>query len=390
MGLAELFQEIGRSVEAAWRPSRSDERAFSAAATKVLEEVELPADFDALSLLREVAGASWLPQQEDIDATFGEPPLTVYRSRDFFVSVLFWFDGTTTIHEHSFSGAFRVLAGSSIHVRYEFVPSDVISRRLQFGEIVMRDAEVLRVGDVRPISASSDGAHSLFHLERPSITLVIRTYAEQWALPQLDYYRPGMAFDPGRREPGIRRQLQVLQGARELGLEHGLQLAKDVIAASDPFAGVCVVEDWFRFGDRGEPMNDLLETFAGVHTGLGSSLRTVYDERLRELGLLTRRSMLRDPGHRLFLAILLNLPTSAARQQVLRSLFPHDQPNAVVARMLRELSAPELRGVSGLNLGPDDLEAFDAVLATSDGADDELREVSQRMRRSDVLQRLFS
>jgi hypothetical protein len=34
------------------------------------------------------------------------------------IEALFWVDGTTSIHQHSFSGAFQVLAGKSIHSRY--------------------------------------------------------------------------------------------------------------------------------------------------------------------------------------------------------------------------------------------------------------------------------
>ena len=52
-----------------------------------------------------------------------------------------------------FSGAFRVLEGSSIHVRYGFSQDDAITSRLLVGDLRFGGAEFLRRGDVRSTPA---------------------------------------------------------------------------------------------------------------------------------------------------------------------------------------------------------------------------------------------
>jgi hypothetical protein len=54
----------------------------------------------------------------------------VYAGRRFYVEVVFWAEGTTAIHQHSFSGAFQVLVGSSIHTLYGFERGEAVAREL--------------------------------------------------------------------------------------------------------------------------------------------------------------------------------------------------------------------------------------------------------------------
>ena len=94
-------------------------------------------------------------------------------------------DATASIHQHAFSGAFRVVTGSSLHSEYEFVEQARVSQLLLLGEVRTQRLEALTRGDVRRITSGRAGlVHSLFHLDQPSVTLVIRTYGEPWAQPQ--------------------------------------------------------------------------------------------------------------------------------------------------------------------------------------------------------------
>src|SRR5213075_397838 len=92
---------------------------FPQLAERALHEAALHQHVEVLDIVRWTLSADRLPKQ-NLEATFGNPPLTLYTCGGFYIQALFWLDGTTSIHDHAFSGAFTVLAGSSIHSRFEF------------------------------------------------------------------------------------------------------------------------------------------------------------------------------------------------------------------------------------------------------------------------------
>ncbi len=143
--------------------------------------------------------AERLPPQVDLSAKFGQPPLTVYSGRDFRIEVLFWVQGVPAIHQHSFSGAFHVMHGSSLQSLWDFEPTEQVAMRLAFGRVSLKKAELLRKGDSRPIIAGNRLIHSTFHLDRPSLTVVVRTVGETDQLPQYSYLPPTIAYAQKRR-----------------------------------------------------------------------------------------------------------------------------------------------------------------------------------------------
>jgi len=386
----DYFANLGMAIERTWSDDHGDEDGFPAIASRALADHDPPPEMDERALLRHTAGVGSLVHQEDPEAGFGQPPITLFRSRDFFIAALVWLDGTTTIHEHGFSGALRVLVGSSIHVRYAFSCTDRISRRLQFGDLRLDEAEVLGRGDVRPIHAGAEGAHSLFHLERPSVTIVVRTYSEPWATPQLNYYRPGMALDPFYRNRDLTRKLQALHAMREIAPEESVVCAKEFLSGTDSFGGLLMLDHWFKTGDRGERFSDLVDHFVARHGSIFEQLRPAYEERTRELSLLSRRSLLHDPRHRLFLALLLNLPDWSRQRAICRALFPEEEPTELIPTMLEELSSPALRGLSGVSIKTEEIAQVRRLLATCPDEQvlPELRRLSLKTRPSDVWHRL--
>ena len=77
---------------------------------------------------------------EGVEA-FGDLPMVAYRGSQFSVTLLVWTSGSTSIHTHGFSGAFRVLSGSSIHSRYDFSSRERFSSRLQVGDVRLQSIE---------------------------------------------------------------------------------------------------------------------------------------------------------------------------------------------------------------------------------------------------------
>src|SRR4030095_10603662 len=108
----------------------------------------------------------------------------------FHIDIYYWLDGTTTIHQHGFSGAFQVFLGSSVHSQYSFEHERRITPHFSVGRVCLNSVELLKEGDIRTIIPGRRFIHSLFHLDRPSATITIRTYETPSALPQYDFLKP--------------------------------------------------------------------------------------------------------------------------------------------------------------------------------------------------------
>src|SRR4029078_4565250 len=126
----------------------------------------------------------------------------------FRIQVIFWRPGTTAIHRHAFVGGFAVLEGTNLHTSYGFAGRRKISPVLQLGDVRLEKAELLRAGDV--VAITPELTHNVFHLAGPSATLVVISRAERHR-PQLDYFAPGLAFDPFDADALLLRRVQVLR-----------------------------------------------------------------------------------------------------------------------------------------------------------------------------------
>ena len=88
-------------------------------------------------------------------------PLVVYRGDGFYIELLIWVDGSTSIHQHGFSGVFRVIEGSSLHSVYNFRPTRRINSRALVGDIRFISLNYLKTGDQRRITSGPGGlAHA--------------------------------------------------------------------------------------------------------------------------------------------------------------------------------------------------------------------------------------
>lgn len=182
----QAFEHLGSAVRERWRRENFRDEAFSEISVEALSDFP---DGDGIALDRltcEVALARATP----VNHPFGDVSARVFSCAEFFIEVLLWLDGTTSLHQHSFSGAFRVLEGESIHSRFSFDASAEISHDLHIGSTALLRAELLKRGDVREIRPGYGSLHTLFHLARPSITCVIRTHNEPRWNPQNEIYLP--------------------------------------------------------------------------------------------------------------------------------------------------------------------------------------------------------
>ena len=361
------FELLGDCISGRWIEANLSEAAFSRIADQELRKRPAHANVDVNDLLAWVAGSSNLPPQLDIDATFARPPLTVYSGPDFNIDVLFWTNSTTSIHQHGFSGVFAVVAGSSLHCRYGFDVKRTLSESLQVGALKLRHAKHLRAGDQHRISSGNRFIHSLFHLDNPSISLVIRTTASRVAGPQLTYLPPYIALDPFRNTQESLRTRQFLGLLTHLKDKRVWKFVERVIVARDFLTAWNVLMDL----DLGEWPKSLVHyesrraallcLIADIHRLDASELEAVLDERRRIEHVVGLRAQVTNPEHRLFLALVLNLRSMTLVSAFVKQRFQNRHPVDTIVGWLRAMG-----NKTGINLDEHMLMMLDGMLRGRD------------------------
>jgi hypothetical protein len=337
------FSDLGARVEDAWAASDFDELALPLIAASALSAARIPEQVSGDDVLRWLLGASSLPSQADLAASFGQPPVTVYRGRRFHVQVLYWLHGSTTVHRHGFSGAFQVLEGGSLHSRWSFSPERRVSSRMIIGRTRLLGCELLRRGDVVPITP--DLTHGLFHLEAPSATIVVRSDGETEPGPQYEYHPPAVGVDPFHVDPLVERWLQALRLLRASGHAEHDALAEGLVARADLHTVFRVLDQTQREGADFELLDALVEAARRRHGAVVDELARAVREGVRRRAIHRLRREVKDPDLRFFLALLQNLPDRDAIYRLVAERLGGADPRAAVLRWIGELSGTARIGV---------------------------------------------
>lgn len=315
-----FFTALGRTVAARWKAANFSLAAFPQIAQSALEEQPPSEHVDLNALVRAFLLEDEQPFQTD--SNFGQPELVVYDDPRFYIQILFWLEGTTEIHQHMFSGAFHVMAGSSIHSQFAFEAPQQVSAHLRVGQLQVKDTELLETGRTRPIVSGRDYIHSLFHLETPSLTVVIRTHTDPGTGPQYTYLPPHLAVDPFHHDALTTRRKQLLDVMERLEDPTYPDVVIEMLGNLDFERGFVILQNsmgCLRGLDRWE---EAWEAFEQKHGALAKYVAPTLEEIIWRDGLIGLRSSVTDPEHRFFLALLLNVPTGAGILQVVEQRFP--------------------------------------------------------------------
>jgi len=354
------IQTLGERIEAAWRELHYDHAAFPSLACASLEELAPHRSFRIDELIRWVQQAPAVPKQ-NAESSFGEPPVMLFAGRRFFIEALFWVDGTTAIHQHGFSGAFQVLHGGSLHTRFSFERTRRISEQLQLGTLRATPPELLRVGDTREIGSGEALIHSLFHLERPSVTLVVRTYFDAAAGPQYSFLRPGIAIDRSYHDERLPRLLQLMAMAWKTELPERHQLVADFLDGADLHSALLLLERLEPLA--GTELPPLAKRLARREPAIAPLLAAALSEIGRQRLILHWRQQARAPEHRFLLALLLNVD---GRDDILRLVAERTgtaDPIGQVVSWLGEMSPPDASNALSYHLGEVELAVLRHLLA---------------------------
>jgi hypothetical protein len=129
-----------------------------------------------------------IPAQLNPDSKFGEPPLTLFSSpsENFVLDLYVWESAHTSVHQHSFEGAFCVLTGKSIESTYSFTEIKSLGAHSALGKLIPVQIETIKPDDIKPIKTYDSLIHRVIHLDKPTVSLVLRT-RKKTERPQLSY-----------------------------------------------------------------------------------------------------------------------------------------------------------------------------------------------------------
>jgi len=350
-----FFNELGRMVLERWKRENFSLASFPDIARSALDERPPARHVDLAELMRDFLLSD--EQHFQTDSEFGDPELVVYSHPRFYIQILFWMEGTTAIHQHEFSGAFHVMHGSSIHARYQFENAQPVTPHLRVGDVRMRQIELLESGRTISIVSGPQAIHSLFHLDSPSVTVVVRTQHDPGTGPQFNYLPPHIAIDPHFSDTLTMRRKQLLDVLAQTEEASFAELVLEMIADLDFERGFSVLHYCMGYLQQFDQWQPVLQAFEKRHGALAAGVATSLKEDVRRGVIKGLRSTIIDPEHRFFLALLMNAPARDDLLALVARRFPDEAPDAIVLRWLEELTEVSDHGVTILDASfPETLE----------------------------------
>lgn len=340
------FAELGRVVLERWKAQNFSLEAFPAIATEAMEELPPSENVDRDELVREFLLNDEQPAQTQ--SGFGQPELVVYDNPRFYIQVLFWLDGTTQIHQHEFSGAFHVMEGSSIHSLYGFENAQSITAHFRVGDLKLKVTELLEKGSTVPIVSGRDYLHSLFHLDMPSLTVVVRTHEDPGTGPQFTYLPPHIAVDPFFSDALTMRRTHLLDVMEKLDDPAYPEIVAEMVEELDYERGFFVLQNGVEYLMNLGAWDDVWSVFENKHGDLAKYVPPTLEGILWRDRLVGMRGSVTDAEQRFFLALLLTIPDREDILDVVRKSFA-GEPVDTIMRWAEELSEASEMGTSILD-----------------------------------------
>lgn len=343
------FDELGNALEQKWRSTSYDACVFPELAHEALAAAALPDRIAPADILRWILSTAVLPHQHDVGGDFGDLSITLFKGSRFVIDAYYWLDGTTSIHQHAFAGAFQVLAGGSVHSRYDFHPDRVINEHFAIGTLELVAVDLLTRGEIQPILPGKQYIHSLFHLDRPSITITIRCDTPS-AATQFNYHRPHIAVDAFYRNAELIKKVQSVSMLLTITHPDADAMIGDVVCSVDLQTAYFVLAKVFRqlapnrldaMFNRSTGRDRFYAILARARSAHGESIDVilrVLEEAERQRDIVRRRRAITGDAHRFLLALLLNVQDKESILTLVRRRVPDRDPVDVVVAWVDELA----------------------------------------------------
>jgi len=371
----EVFKQLGNKIDTAWRVENYSEAKFPALAAEFLRNEGMPSKVTAWEVLEWGLEQTQLPRQKDVNSNFGDPPITLYTAPKFHIDVYFWFDGTTSIHQHGFCGAFQVLHGSSIHSWYDFERTEAINVFTEIGKMSLKTCELLETGAVQEIWPGRKYIHGLFHLDSPSATICVRTDKSPLDPPQFNYHKPSFAIDPFFSEETITKKIQIISALLRAKRPDADERIGNLLADSDfqtTFQLLSMlkhavqanqIDQIFKLDTAKERFEAFVEIARSRHGDKVDIFEKVFAHSDKVGQIVYRRGFVTDPEHRFFFALLMNVEGREQVFSLIKQRYPDDEPLDKVLDWVFDLSQTRVVGGGQQNaLGIDPFDDLDLMI----------------------------
>ncbi len=199
--MIDSLRRLAARIDREWKRAGSKVSVFPAVAARVLSDAQPHRQYDLHSLAGWTLSHRTFPTACNPFGPFGPPAFTVWSDGRFFANVYAYMTPEVVIHDHDFAGAFVNLSGTTIHAKYQFADGERVAPEVQVGQLAVREVEVVGPGDVRRIDPGRRFIHQVWHLDQPTVVLVIRT--GPLTAPtrrQFQYFHAGFASEVVRDE----------------------------------------------------------------------------------------------------------------------------------------------------------------------------------------------
>jgi hypothetical protein len=331
-----FFKDLGNAVLDRWKRENFSLEKFPQIAHTAIDKWSPAKRIKLPELIRDFLLRDDQPPQSD--SPFGEPELVVYSHSRFYIQLLFWMDGTTAIHQHEFSGAFHVMHGSSVHAHYEFEKVRPITPYIRTGNLKMKNMALLEAGRTVPIVSGQQTIHSLFHLDSPSVTVVVRTQHDPGTGPQFNYLPPHVSVDPHYNDGLMMRRRQLLDVLEQSQNPGYADLVMEMIQSLDFERGFHVLQNCIEYLQELDAWESTIKAFEKKHGVLATGVAATLKEDRRRGIIKGFRGSITEPEHRFFLALLMSAPTRADLLKLVTQRYPKKPPMLIVMRWIEELT----------------------------------------------------
>lgn len=295
---------LGDAINNTWKKHGFRQNLFPEIATELLKKEFLHKKYQPDDVINLALSPHSFLSSYQANSLFGDLQQVVYKTDRFYIEVLYWVDGLTSIHDHAFSGAFLVMSGGSINVEYNFKLKEEINANFIFGELTTKTIKKLVPGDVVPIYSGNQFIHSVFHLSNPTVSIVVRTFRDNNTTLQLDYRGRHLALVESI-SPILIKKIQALRF---------LQNGKFSLFISEfykAYLGAAIDERYwllrafYRFISE---KNELLTLINKSDDPELSILVNVLNDEAGQSALINLRNKVQQADLKYFLAVLINLP----------------------------------------------------------------------------------
>ncbi len=339
----DYFAELGRTLDRRWRAAHRDEEALAPIAAEALAEMPPRDAFDPFALARaflEPGRAS--ARQLAPTGAFGQPAITVHHGQGFVIDVYFWINCLSAIHNHPFCGAFTLLEGHSLHSVWRYTERARFGPGASLGALTHQGVELLDAGAVVPFSrVERPLIHTLMHVPRPSVSMVVRTVK---ALEYFRYLPPGVCLAMSDPDDDVARQLGLLAMLRASGRDDYPDALCDLLANADAETALRALFAT-QTGAPRDALRDRVD--AAVRARFGDDASVIFaalDEAARVAEVDAVRAELTSDEDRFVASLMLCASTRAQALSLTRQRFG-DDPAARLASWPERagLFAPEDR-----------------------------------------------